>query len=270
MKRKKRILVLTDDMPWGHKALAQAAYGYLKKEKDFDVSFKQVKLDAGFVNYAHGLTVKLMPAVIKHSKRIFETKTVSRIIREAGVLSTSKVKKVVDETDPDLVFSTHFMLTHALTKLRKKAGYDFSLINYISDPWTVFPVVFDLAVDKNLVYDKVTVKAGLKAGVKKVAPSLRFFNQIIWDKSGRKNPLNIKWGTFANPKAPMTRSCFENILIWAKEEFELDNIEKTYNLKGARAFDKMAEFVPVGMEIEKAMHGTGLWNFYKNVKKKKR
>ncbi len=167
MKKKKKILVLTDDMPWGHKALAQAAYGYLKKEKDLDVSFKQVKLDAGFVNYAHGLTLKLMPAVIKHGKRIFETKTVSRIIREAGVLSTSKVKKVVDETGPDLVFSTHFMLTHALTKLRKKAGYDFSLINYISDPWTAFPVVFDLAADKNLVYDEVTVKVGLKAGVKK-------------------------------------------------------------------------------------------------------
>jgi len=167
MARRKKILVLTDDMPWGHKALAQAAYGYLKKEKDFDVYFKQIKLDASFVNYAHGLTVKLMPAVIKHSKRIFETKTVSKIIREVGILNTSKMKKVIDEINPDLVFSTHFMLTHALTKLRKKAGYDFSLINYISDPWTVFPVIFDLAADKNLVYDKRTVKAGLKAGVKR-------------------------------------------------------------------------------------------------------
>ena len=67
----------------------------------------------------------------------------------------------------------------------------------------------------------------LKAGVKKVAPKLRFLNQIIWDKSGRKNPLNKKWGSFASPKAPMTRSCFENILIWANEEFELENIENT-------------------------------------------
>ena len=67
----------------------------------------------------------------------------------------------------------------------------------------------------------------MKAGVKKVAPKLRFFNHIIWDKSGRKNPLNIKWGTFANPKAPMTRSCFENILIWANEEFELENNENS-------------------------------------------
>jgi len=38
----------------------------------------------------------------------------------------------------------------------------------------------------------------------------------------------------------------------------------------ARAFDKMSEFVPVGMEIEKAMQGTGLVNFGVDLFKKKR
>ena len=46
-------------------------------------------------------------------------------------------------------------------------------------------------------------------------------------------------------------------------------IKKTYNLSDARAFDKMAEFVPPGMEIERAMTGTGFWNFLNNNKKKK-
>ncbi len=167
MTKKKKILVLTDHMPWGHKALAQAAYSYLKKEKDFKVEFVQVKLDSSFANYAYGLTVKLMPAVIKHSKRIFETKTVSKIIREVGVLNTSKVRGVVDKFKPDLVFSTHFMLTHALVKLKKKDGCNFKLLNYVSDPWSVFSTVFSNEVDKNLVYDDKTARVGLKAGIDK-------------------------------------------------------------------------------------------------------
>lgn len=68
----------------------------------------------------------------------------------------------------------------------------------------------------------------LKAGVKKVAPELRFYNHIIWDKGeGGKDPLNCQWGTFADPKAPITRCCHENILVWANREFELENIENT-------------------------------------------
>ncbi len=67
----------------------------------------------------------------------------------------------------------------------------------------------------------------LLMGVKKVAPKLRLLNHIIWDKSGKKNPLNNKYGSFCSPKIPLTRCCFENILIWSNEEFELENIEKT-------------------------------------------
>jgi len=64
-------------------------------------------------------------------------------------------------------------------------------------------------------------------GVKKVAPSLRLYNNIIWDKSGKKNPLNNKYGTYCNPKSPLTRCCYEHILVWSNEQFELENIEKT-------------------------------------------
>lgn len=68
----------------------------------------------------------------------------------------------------------------------------------------------------------------LKAAVKKSVPELRFFNQIVWEKSGTgRNPLNKKYGTFCNPKSPLTRLCNEQILIWSNEVFELENVEKT-------------------------------------------
>ena len=57
------------------------------------------------------------------------------------------------------------------------------------------------------------------------------------------------------------------IYVPPKAVNELENIEKTYNITRARAFDKMAEFVPVGMEIEKAIHGTGLIGFLRKKKK---
>jgi UDP-N-acetylglucosamine:LPS N-acetylglucosamine transferase len=151
-------------MPWGHRALAQAAYGYLKKEEDFEVQLVQIKLDSGLVNYAYGLTTKLMPKVIKYGKKIFEGKTINKLVGEVGALEAGKVKRVVDKVRPDLILSSHFMLTHALTKIRKGGG-SFSLLNCVSDPWTVFPAVFSASVDKNLVYDERTIKAGLKAGI---------------------------------------------------------------------------------------------------------
>ncbi len=63
-------------------------------------------------------------------------------------------------------------------------------------------------------------------GVKEVAPELRFFNQIIWDKGeSGKDPLNNRHGSFASPKIPMTRCCHEHVLVWANGQFDLENIE---------------------------------------------
>ena len=65
-------------------------------------------------------------------------------------------------------------------------------------------------------------------GVKEVAPELRFFNQIIWDKGeSGKSPLNNRHGSFASPKIPMTRCCHEHILVWANGQFDLENVEGT-------------------------------------------
>ncbi len=61
--------------------------------------------------------------------------------------------------------------------------------------------------------------------VKETVPELLLLNNIIWDKSGRKDPLNQEYGTFSDPKRPQTRSCHEHILVWSNKQFDLENIE---------------------------------------------
>jgi len=70
--------------------------------------------------------------------------------------------------------------------------------------------------------------ADLAHGVKEVAPSLKLFNRIVWDKGGSgRCTTNTSYGTFRSPECPLTRSCSETILVWAKNQDVLPNIEGT-------------------------------------------
>ena len=62
--------------------------------------------------------------------------------------------------------------------------------------------------------------------VREQFPQFRFMNNIIWNKGEkRKNPMDTRWGSYCSPTAPLCRSCHENILVWSKDKFELENIE---------------------------------------------
>jgi DNA modification methylase len=68
----------------------------------------------------------------------------------------------------------------------------------------------------------------LIAAVRTATPELILFNHIIWDKGGSgRDPLNTSFGSYASPKAPITRSCHENILVWSNRKSGLENIENT-------------------------------------------
>lgn len=61
--------------------------------------------------------------------------------------------------------------------------------------------------------------------VHRVAPQLKLYNNIIWDKSSRKDPLNKQYGSYCDAKCPLSRSVHENILVFANQQFELEDIE---------------------------------------------
>jgi hypothetical protein len=65
----------------------------------------------------------------------------------------------------------------------------------------------------------------LRKRVEKIAPSLRYFGNLIWNKGERgKNPLNYSYGTFCSPEAPVPRACHEQVLIWCNEDFAMYGI----------------------------------------------
>lgn len=62
--------------------------------------------------------------------------------------------------------------------------------------------------------------------VREQFPEFRFMNNIIWNKGEkRRNIFDTRWGSYCSPTAPLCRSCHENILVWSKDKFELENIE---------------------------------------------
>ena len=64
----------------------------------------------------------------------------------------------------------------------------------------------------------------LRKRVEKIAPNLRYYGNLIWNKGEvGKNPLNNSYGTFCSPEGPVPRACHEQVLIWSKDSFTLEN-----------------------------------------------
>lgn len=55
--------------------------------------------------------------------------------------------------------------------------------------------------------------------VREQFPEFRLLTNLIWNKgASRKNPLDVRWGSFCSPVAPLPRACHESILIWSSEK----------------------------------------------------
>ena len=58
---KKRVLILTDTLPWGHRSIAKAIYGYLKSsgsKAGYETYYAEAKIPAAIINqvYTFNLT----------------------------------------------------------------------------------------------------------------------------------------------------------------------------------------------------------------------
>ena len=171
MEKKKKILVLTDDMPWGHRSIAKAIYGYLKeKEKDntYEVDFREVKANTGMFNDLYTYTYRYFPkgGIIFHllmKKGDFYRK----IIEEVSIMNLPRVRKAVEEVKPDLIISAYFYHSHSLAKWRKKKNKKFKIWTIVADPWTINPTSFIKNVDLSLFYDEVGQREGIKYGLER-------------------------------------------------------------------------------------------------------
>ncbi len=164
----KRILVLTDDMPWGHRSIARAIFDYLKereKNEKFIVEIAEIKAETLFISDLYILAYRYVPASPGLVHKASGTKMGKRILKEVSILNLKNIKDKITKVDPDLIISTYFLHSHSLAYWREKKQKRFKLWSVVPDPWTINPMSFVKGADLNLVYDEVGVRKAIDFGI---------------------------------------------------------------------------------------------------------
>ncbi len=177
MKKKllqRRILVLTDDMPWGHRSIAKAIYDFLKKKENsvkqnngIKVDYVEVKMPLSTANDIYTFMYRYFPSTNKLSKLLMENNYLRDIFLEVTDRNVLLLKKVINKYRPDLIICSYFLYSHSLSRWKEKENKDFELWTVVADPWTSNPISFVKNADLNLVYDGVAYKQAISYGIKK-------------------------------------------------------------------------------------------------------
>lgn len=168
--RKKKILVLTDDMPWGHRSIAKAIYGYLKENElanNYQVEYREVKANTGIAGDLYTFSYRYMPKTNKVMHVFSKQKLARELMEEISIVNLPGVRKEVEKIKPDLVISTYFFHSHSLAKWRLRNDKKFKLWTVVADPWSINPISFVKEADVNLVYDQIGVDEGIKYGLRR-------------------------------------------------------------------------------------------------------
>jgi processive 1,2-diacylglycerol beta-glucosyltransferase len=168
MKQPKRILIITDKMPWGHRSIAKAIFNYLKtreKDNDWQVTYAEVDSKLDMLNDIYTFIYRLVPAYNRLSSKLMEYKTIRELMKESSNRNMNDLKKVVRKYKPDLVISAYFFLSISLAKWRKESDEKFKLWTVVADPWSINPVSLVTESDLHLVYDEVGVEMAKSYGI---------------------------------------------------------------------------------------------------------
>ena len=169
---KKRILVLTDHMPWGHRSIAKAIFNYLKeqeKDNDYEVFYAEVKAETGVGDDLYTFAYRYIPISNRWASKVFDMKFARDLLRKSTIFNLPRLKKEVNRINPDLIISAYFIHSHSLAEWRKEEKKTFKLWTMVADPWTINPISFVKDCDLNVVYDEIGEKLALKFDIKKNA-----------------------------------------------------------------------------------------------------
>jgi UDP-N-acetylglucosamine:LPS N-acetylglucosamine transferase len=168
-KAKKKVLVLTDHMPWGHRSIAKAIFNYVKENEgnDVEVHYAEIRSKTGAAGDLYVFTYRYLPASNRLAHKISRNEMVKDLIEKSSKKNLPLIKKEVERIKPDLVISAYFFHTHSLARWREETGQKFKLWAVATDPWTINPIMFVKGVDLFLVYDEIGEGEAIKTGVKK-------------------------------------------------------------------------------------------------------
>ncbi|MDD2225284.1 MAG: glycosyltransferase [Candidatus Shapirobacteria bacterium] len=168
--QKKKILVLTDHMPWGHRSIAKAIFNFLKgyeKDNDFEVFYAEVKAEIGVADDLYTFAYRYLPVSNRWAAKVFDIKFARDLMRKSTIFNLPRLKKEVNKINPDLIISAYFFHSHSLADWRKEENKQFKLWTIVADPWTINPISFVKGCDLNIVYDEIGEKLALKYDIKK-------------------------------------------------------------------------------------------------------
>jgi len=168
--QKKKILVLTDHMPWGHRSIAKAIFNFLKeheKENDYEVVYAEIKAEIGVADDLYTFAYRYLPISNRWAAKVFDIKFARDLMRKSTVFNLPRLKKEVNKINPDLIISAYFFHSHSLADWRREEKKQFKLWTIVADPWTINPISFVKGCDLNIVYDEIGEKLALKYDIKK-------------------------------------------------------------------------------------------------------
>lgn len=168
--KKKRILVLTDHMPWGHRAIAKAIYAYLKpkeKKENYVVDYVEVKMSFSALTDLYVFLYRYLPLTNRLTNKVMEYEILRDLFLETTDNNLGVLKKTIDKYEPDLIISAYFFHSHSLARWREKENKKYKLWTVVADPWSINAIQFVKGADLNLVYDEVGEGLAVKYGIDK-------------------------------------------------------------------------------------------------------
>ena len=120
---RKKILVITDHMPWGHRSIARAIYGFLKtkeKENEVSIEYAEVRAETGIGNDIYAFIYRYFPMSNRLSSWISQNKQIRAIVKDLSKINKPVLERLVDRVKPDLIICCYWLHSHTLAKMKEE------------------------------------------------------------------------------------------------------------------------------------------------------
>jgi len=192
---KHKILIFTEKA--GHLSLAKAAESFLKDLPDTKIKMVNLmdeKIAWGFYRISYRFFPQLTKLPFEISKK---NENLMEAVRNYLVLKyRKKILDCLKKERPDIIITTYFGYIPVLDEI--KAISNFRLINIVSDPVSVHPLLLSKEADFNIGFERYFLETAKNVGLKIKALSAgwlvrkAFFEKIDKEETRRKYNLEDK------------------------------------------------------------------------------
>jgi len=164
MQKTKKVLVLTDNMPWGHRSVARSIYGMLKEEKgDFEVEYVEHAISMDWWDAFYG-SVYRIPNIGDILYYISNLKISKKILENKIKQGDAKLTKLILSKKPDVVISAVNWYSQLVNRIENRK---FKLVTLVTDPWRTYNISFVKGADWHFVYDEKMKQIATANGIPK-------------------------------------------------------------------------------------------------------